>query len=271
MVPVLRVSPAGALRISVPSKLYVPRLLAQQGLAGYEPDAIACFLAAIEISGAGSVFDVGANVGVYAVVAAALTTTTVVAFEPTPDLVAAGLAICAENGLDCRFEQVALGETEGRAVLYLSDRTDSSNSLLSGFRPSTASLDVAVTTIDAFCSETGLAPRVIKIDTEATEPAVLRGGLRHISEHRPWIICEVLAGRTEGELTAILDSIEYRAYPITSSSPLQEATAIAGDPTYQHMNWLFAPVALDPPFQAALDRWRIALRECGAEALAPGD
>jgi FkbM family methyltransferase len=252
-------APQRSLRIRTPVRTYVSLLLAESGLAGYEPDTLACFLAAIEERGSAPVFDVGANIGVFSWLAAALTPATVVAFEPTPDLAALMRSICAENDLAVRVEEVALGAAPGRAELHLSDKTDSSNSLRKGFRPSRRSVSVPVETIDSYVARTGLTPAVLKVDTESTEPDVLRGAAGVLAANRPWIICEVLAGRTEADLTPILQPLGYSWYRIDGPGPLEQRSVIEGDPTYAHMNWLFAPESPSPAFWQAFGAWRSAL------------
>jgi FkbM family methyltransferase len=250
---------ARTLTIRTPERTYITRLLARTGLAGYEPETLACFLAAIEERGSAPVFDVGANIGVFSWLAAALTPATVVAFEPTPELAALMRSICAENGLAITVEEVALGAAPGMAELHLSDKTDSSNSLRAGFRPSHQSVSVPVETIDGYVARTGLTPAVLKVDTESTEPDVLRGAASVLAENRPWIICEVLAGRTESDLTAILGTLGYSWYRIDGPGPLQQRTVIEGDPTYAYMNWLVAPESPSPAFWQAFGAWRSSL------------
>lgn len=240
-----------ALTIRTPERMYVSGLLAGSGLAGYEPDTLACFLAAIEERRFAPVFDVGANIGVFSWLAAALTPANVVAFEPTPDLAAQIRAICSENGLAVTVEEVALGAAPGTAELHISDKSDSSNSLRIGFRPSHRSVSVPVETIDGYVARTGTSPAVLKVDTESTEPDVLRGASGLLAAQRPWIICEVLAGRTESELTDILGPLGYSWYRIDEPGRLEPRAALEGDPTYAHLNWLFVP---EPPSAAFWQR-----------------
>lgn len=251
------------LTIRTPERTYVSRLLAESALAGYEPDTLACFLAAIDERGSAPVFDVGANIGVFSWLAAAVTTATVVAFEPTPDLAAQMRAICAENGLAVKVEELALGAAPGRAELHLSDKTDSSNSLRAGFRPSHRSVSVPVETIDGYAARTGTAPAVLKVDTESTEPDVLRGAAGLLAAGRPWIICEVLAGRTEADLTTILGPLGYSWYRIDGAGPLEPRAVIEGDPTYLHMNWLFAPEPPSASFWSSMATWRRSIGAIG--------
>ena len=50
------VEPAKPLQIASSSSLYLPRTLRRHGLAGYEPETLGCFLAAVELAPPGSVF-----------------------------------------------------------------------------------------------------------------------------------------------------------------------------------------------------------------------
>lgn len=252
----LPVTPPRTLSIRTPAWSSVGRRLEETGLAGYEPDTLACFLAAIQESGSRPVFDVGANIGVFSWLASALTPATVVAFEPTPDLTVQMRSICAANALGVVVEESALGAAPGTAELHLSDSTDSSNSLRAGFRASHGSVSVPVETVDGYVGRTGIRPAVLKIDTESTEPDVLRGAAELLAHQRPWIVCEVLAGRTESELTATLGPLGYVWYRIDGSDPLERRSIIEGDPTYEHMNWLFAPRSPGDSFWQSLREWR---------------
>lgn len=239
----------------------MPKCLHRTGLAGYEPDTLACFLATISQQG-GPVFDVGANVGVFSLVAAGLTDAEVIAFEPTPVLAALARDLAAANDLRFGVEEIALGARSGTATFHLSDVTDSSNSLLDGFRPSATSIEVVVESLDDYVVRTGRIPRLLKIDTEATEPDVFRGGLTTIQEHRPWIVCEVLARRTEAELEKALEPLGYTWYQITSELPLVPRRELFGDRAYRFNNWLFTPEQPDPEFWEEMGGWREALRAC---------
>jgi FkbM family methyltransferase len=249
--------PDRRLRLRLPRRVNVAVHIAARGFGGYEPDSLACFLAAIECQGHRPVYDVGANIGVYAWLASALTDAEVVAFEPTPDLAAHLRAVCLENALATTVEELALGARAETATLYLSARGDSSNSLRAGFRPATGAIEVEVVQIDGYVDRTGRPPAVLKVDTESTEPDVLRGASRLLADHRPWIVCEVLAGRTESELMAILGPLGYRYHLIDGSTPLRRRDMIVGDPVA--LNWLFTPVDPPPTFWDSVAVWRSAL------------
>jgi FkbM family methyltransferase len=262
LLPSLGSAPNRSLHIDLPSHFHVPRLLEQQGLAGYEASALACWLAILSLPDPGAAFDVGANVGPYAWVAAALTERRVVAFEPVPELLDAVGVVAERNGLQIVSEGIALTDHDGSATLYLSDKTDSSNSLVAGFRRSSKSVEVVVKTLDSYVEETGHVPHALKIDTETNEPEVIGGGLATLSSHRPWLIVEVLAQRTEDRLMEAMQTLDYFWYPINDDLPLQQATEIVGDPNFEHMNWLFAPRPPGEDFWKRMSDWRTALGEC---------
>ena len=164
-------------------------------------------------AGPGAVIDVGANVGLYALLAAACSDRDVRAFEPTPDSRRGGarrLRTATSCGSSSRSWRSAV--SRARATLFLSDASDSSNSLAEGYRPSSGQLDVPVDTLDAYCARTGVVPAVLKVDTETTEPDVLAGAATTIARHRPWILCEVLHGRRPGELAEVLAPHGYTWY-----------------------------------------------------------
>ena len=248
--------------LEAPDNLLIPRKLEQQGLAGYEPEALACFLASLGEADDGAVWDVGTNVGVYGLVARALTDRPVRGFEAVPDLASTATDAAVTNGLPYPVEAAALGAEPGEATFYLSDGSDTSNSLAAGFRPSSRSLTVPVDTLDEVVERTGEHPAVLKIDTETTEPDVLRGGAKTIAEHRPWILCEVLARSYCGPaLMDVVQEWDYHWYHIKGEFPLAPADEIKGDNSA--MMWLFAPEPPSPEFWDAAQRWRDRLAACG--------
>jgi FkbM family methyltransferase len=245
--------------IEAPRHLHVPRRLESHGLAGYEPHALECFLALLDVAGPGAVIDVGANVGLYALLAAACSDRDVRAFEPTPDLAAVARGTAARNDLAVLVEELALGREPGSATLFLSDASDSSNSLAEGYRRSSHRLDVTVDTLDAYCARTGVVPAVLKVDTETTEPDVLAGAAGTIARHRPWILCEVLHGRRPGDLAEVMAPHGYTWYHLRGSAGHAPVATMDGDPDHVDLMYLLAPEPVDAAFWARTVAWRGAL------------
>ncbi|GIE88642.1 FkbM family methyltransferase [Actinoplanes regularis] len=255
--------------MTAPPRMLVPRKLSQQGLAAYEPAAFACFLAALDVAGPGEVLDIGANVGIYAGIASALTRRTVRAFEPAPELAEVAARFAADNQLGYSVETLALGAENGTATFYMSDSSDTSNSLAKGFRESSEQFTVTVETLDSYAARTGMVPAVMKVDTETTEPDVLAGAAATIAEHRPWILCEVLAGRGEDRLEKVVAPFGYHWYHVTSEVPYLERDTIEGDRTYEHLMYLFAPEVPDERFWTAVRDRTAELAGCTVERAVP--
>ncbi len=242
-----------------PKYMFIPYKLAENGLSRYEPYALECFLALVEMAGPGAVFDVGANVGLYGLLAQAYGDREVHCFEPAPDTAAIARAASTTHGLPMTVAELALGNETGMATLYLSDSTDSSNSLNPQFRPHSKEIVVPLETIDHYVGRTGAAPSILKIDTETSEPEVLAGAEKLIREHRPWIMVEVLWSRVEDRLHAVMDQFDYTYYHLNGPGPRPAAETIVGDSTSTHFMFLLAPEPVDGAFWARMNAWRAAL------------
>lgn len=236
--------------------LWVPKVVSTGGLAAYELDTISAFLALMDVTREGPVIDVGANVGIFSLLAAATSDRETHAFEPTPELAEVIRSTASANGLDVEVHQSAAGADDGTASLYLSNTTDASNSLRPGFRDAVGTTEVTVRSLDRWCRETGTSPAVVKIDTETTEPDVVRGFMQVLGDARPYVICEVLPKTTEAELEELFGKLGYHAYQITNDIPLVKRREIFGDRTFTFRDWIFAPEPLEADFSQAYRRRR---------------
>ena len=249
------------LDVVVDVSMFVPRVMAEKGFGGYEGDALPHFLAALSEAPHGAFLDIGLNVGPYSLLARAHSDREVIGFEPTPDLAGAARSVAEANGLGYTVEQLALGAEDGTAVLYLSDSSDSSNSLSSSFRPNSYTIEVGLERLDAWVERTGIKPGLLKIDTETTEPAVVSGGRRTIEELRPWIFCEVLPGKPADELDALFDGLGYHLYHLSGEGELAQEPRLFGHP--RDYMWLLVPAPLDDAHWALAQQWRESLAAAG--------
>ncbi len=236
---VLEVHDHKTLSLDVPDTNFVGERLSKGGLAKYEPENVATWCALCDIS-EGTVYDIGANIGLFSYLAA-VKQQEVVCCEPTPSLVELINAHCESNGFEVDVHAVALGEAGGTAELVISDVSDCSNTLNSDFRNG-ETITVPLMTLDSIVKEKAGSIGVMKIDTETTEPAVLRGGLESISRDRPWIICEVLAESQANEIAAFFEKVggyEYREIGESLNYNLKKS--IVGNGDHRFANWLFVP------------------------------
>jgi FkbM family methyltransferase len=133
--------------------------------------------------------DVGANIGLFSVVAARIDSSIeVFAFEPNTTSYRLLQDNIALNGL-VRITPVsaAVGEASGKASLDISSANAGMHSI---FGTGTKRHEVTVVSLDDFFAERGTQPGLIKVDVEGYEPLVLRGMKRLLQDGPMQIILE---------------------------------------------------------------------------------
>ncbi len=172
------------------------------------------------------VYDIGANVGYWTLVAARLTGPEgrVVAFEPVPwcaDAVAANIALNELGYAEIRA--VAVSDTSGRDRLVVAG--DADHSLLASVAShpdSREEIEIDTVAIDDLVAAGAIAPPdVLKIDTEGAELRVVEGMRATIAEHGPRLICEL--HDTNAAFAALMDELGYRMTNLSSALPISEA------------------------------------------------
>jgi len=213
-----------------------------KGWAAYEPETVPLFFRLASRSNV--TFDVGAYVGYYTLLAAhANPQGRVDAFEPMPSIYKRLRRHVELNKLEnVRCNLGAVGDKNGSAEFFHTDSLlPTSSSLSFEFMSGAENLvssSVPVITLDRYVKEQGIdRVDLLKIDTESTEPQVLRGMSGILERDRPTILCEVLKGRgAEEALERILAPLGYRYYLLTSQGPV-ERHHIEGHETW--LNYLF--------------------------------
>jgi FkbM family methyltransferase len=212
--------------------------------AAREEIAIKAILAS-SLAGEGTYLDVGANRG--QILREALRIAPRgrhVAFEPIPSL-AAELARAFPE-VDCR--PLALGARQEVTQFCHFTRLDGWSGLrrhpnISDEQGGPEYIDVTVSTLDREAD--GLTPRVIKIDVEGAELAVLEGARALLARARPIVIFEHVgeASSLYGDAPAapwdLLTELNYQIFSITGEGPFTRAPFVEAA---QVVNWLATPV-----------------------------
>jgi FkbM family methyltransferase len=154
-----------------------------------EEDCYAAFLAALRPGM--TVFDVGAHIGTYSMLAARRCAPggQVVAFEPNAYTRERLLRHLEWNGVAAVVTVLPMGAGReiGEAVFYAEpDLADAENSLLP--RPGLKATRVPLTTIDAVAAERGLRPALIKMDIEGGEWDALQGAANTLATAKPALL-----------------------------------------------------------------------------------
>jgi FkbM family methyltransferase len=175
----------------------------------------------------GDIFvDVGANVGLFTLVAASRVGSLgrVLAFEPTAETFERLTSNVQLNGFtNCSLHRLALSDSNREMYIFQSARGyDSSNSFAKAWGEANgASEKVQAVTWDSFSEQHGLKGRVamMKIDVEGWETFVLRGGASSLAQpDAPVLQVEFCDGAAEAagsscrDLYHLLESFNYRMF-----------------------------------------------------------
>ena len=227
-----------------------------RGWAGYEPETVPLFFELASRSA--TTLDIGAHVGMFTILAAhANPNAKVFAFEPMPRIherLQQNVALNELGNVECFA--AAVGELPGEAdFFHIPGGLPSSSSLSEAFMRSgggeLVSTKVPVVAMDCFVREHAIGRvDLMKIDTESTEPQVLRGMIETLKRDRPTMICEVLQGRgSERALEEVLSGFGYRYYLLTPRGP-ERRERIEGHPSW--LNYLFS--VNEAPFSCKLNQ-----------------
>lgn len=159
------------------------------------------------------VYDLGANAGFYALIAARRVGPRgrVYAFEPAPLLAQRIRENATRNSLDnVHIVEAAVSAKDGRIQFGIAGGTSTENSILRA--DSENSLDIESVRLDSFC-QSHPDPSLLMIDIEGAEIDALQGGLTMLARARPVIMVEVhwLGRKFTDFIEEFIEPLGYRA------------------------------------------------------------
>jgi FkbM family methyltransferase len=197
------------------------------------------------------IFDIGANTGIYSIVAKAKNTAaSVFAFEPQPNVHLALSKNNAINKFDIKCESIALSSKSGRASFYnygnntFTERNTTAGSLNPNWRrKDQETIEVQTETLANYCKEKGVNKiDLMKIDVETHEYEVLKGYTNLIHSHKPYIILEIQSLEIGRQIERLFDSEIFHFYKFTLENGLEAADHLGGDD--RALNYLISPKAI---------------------------
>jgi len=168
-----------------------------------------------------TVFDIGANVGFFSLLAARLVSTSgrVTAFEADPEIAERLRENVARNeGMPISVEQKAVWSSS--SPVYFA-RADAAVSPDRGWgyvinndaeRSAPGTIRVEAISVDEYVRKSG-APDFIKCDVEGAEVEVFRGADKLLNERAPIILCEMHGEENRQTLLKVFEGHGYRCEP----------------------------------------------------------
>ncbi|MFT7157111.1 MAG: FkbM family methyltransferase [Parvicella sp.] len=169
------------------------------------------------------IFDIGSHFGYNAMIFSEIfKDSRVLAFEPNPhnyELLIKNVEENRMHNIDCY--PVAVGDTEGRIVMKISDDvagSQSTGSHIEGIQTPLSEShystfirqEVDQTTLDSFSKSNSTVPDIIKIDVEGFEAFVLRGAVDILRNHHPILLIEVHSVFAMYECSHFLTQLGYQ-------------------------------------------------------------
>lgn len=191
------------------------------------------------------ILDIGANTGVYALMAKAENgNAKVIAFEPSIKIYPPLQDNVKLNGYDIICEKKAISSSNETQVFYDLDALEfpTSGSLdskklkeLTEGRTDISEYEVICKTMDTYIEENNLDfLDLLKIDVELHEPAVFEG-FKRLQEFRPTIVVEVLNQEVGDKITAAIDLKGYTVYKLVAPYKVEKLDSIIADPKYRNI------------------------------------
>jgi FkbM family methyltransferase len=228
-------------------KDYMVQVISKGGIEAYEKPTLALFCHFVERLG-GTVLDIGANTGLFSLLAAAAHPgVKICAFEPLGSVfgmleenLALNPKLAARIAASCK----GFSEQGGQAVFYETINAH-------GFVPTSSTLERSRADYEGTYREhvvelitlhewdriyQGEPITVVKIDVEGHEHAVLQGGRSVIAKHRPLMIVEMLAQSRFDVMKQIIIEQNYVDFGILPDSLLHlEAPVFFDNDAWNHL------------------------------------
>jgi FkbM family methyltransferase len=202
-----------------------------KGISGYEPISFDLWQKACQFSQ--TIFDIGANTGLYSLIAKTIhPSSQVYAFEPLPMFNQALNENIQLNHYDITVINQAVSNFIGAAEFYAPQRGQgnlySSSLSMAHYKNHQTSTpivhQVQVTTLDQFVQSREIqSVDLVKIDAEGQDANVLKGFIQGIQRFQPDFIVEVQSDEIGREIQTLLSPDRYLYFNVDEASGLKQS------------------------------------------------
>ena len=218
-----------------------------KGLNGWEQKSMKLWQHFSEKSN--TIFDVGANTGIYSLIAESANPNALIwGFEPSERVHEKYLTNKKINNYQFNTSKIALSDTDKDQIFYDTPSEHQYSASLSpdklknfiGYDSKIVETTIQCQTLDSFVKEHNILNiDLIKIDTELHEPQVIEGFKNNLFKHRPVVFIEILSKEIANKVQPYFENKNYIFYNIDDEQNMILKTDKIGKSNY--FNYLLLP------------------------------
>lgn len=236
------------LKLNSNHQLYIEKEIFWHGIESeFEPMSLKIWMKLA--SEANVILDIGANTGVFSMLAGKFSSGKVYAFEPVPynySILQKNIALNPDVNVE--LQTIALSDKNATVDMFIEPDTVNYINSLNNDRldqSKAKKIEVKCQRLDDLVTEKNIPTiDLIKIDVEGHEEAVLKGGQNSIQKFRPSIIIEVLNDKMGSGIQTFFDELgEYFYYRIDDDK--KEIRRVSDIRTPHRINYLLSPKRID--------------------------
>ncbi|MBL1280571.1 MAG: FkbM family methyltransferase [Fluviicola sp.] len=178
------------------------------------------------------IFDIGANTGVYSLLAKTINPKAkVYAFEPVKRVHEKLVENIELNDFDTVAENKAISDKTGVATIYDKDTEHTLsvtiNKDLSPNKEDSIPVEIDTIRLDEYIITNKIKKiDLLKIDVETHEPEVLEGFGKFLKEFEPTLIIEILNDEIANKIESYISNIDYSYYVIDEKTGIQKVSSL---------------------------------------------
>lgn len=186
------------------------------------------------------ILDIGANTGIYSLVAKSVQPhAKVFAFEPVSRVYEKLCANIQLNQFDVTCFELAVSDTNGEAIIYDTPTAHvysvAVNKNISGLE-NTIPTKIKTQKLATFIEQQQLTKiDLIKIDVETHEAEVLRGMENYLATFKPSLLIEVLNDEVGAEIEKLVKDLDYLYFSIDELSEAKQVKTIVKSAYYNYL------------------------------------
>jgi FkbM family methyltransferase len=208
--------------------------------AGWEKESVKLWLKLSE--NAEVVFDVGANTGVYSLMAKAISPKArVYAIEPVSRVIERLKENNTLNDFDIIPVQKAFSNFDGKAIIYDTNADHiysvTVNKNLNDWARPVSEIEIETMKLNTYIKQNNITKiDLMKLDVETHEPEVLEGFSDYFSKFRPTLLIEILNNEVGEKVQKLVEGLDYLYFNIDEKGGIRQVEKIVKS---DYFNYLF--------------------------------